>query len=116
MRQLCDYRSSGSPVLSVTPQPTGVFSRLGATPETDEDLAWDSDNDSSSSGLEDASLSVSPVTWGGARGRDSPEQPGAETLSPRRRRGLGPRPLVQGCRPGRAQGGGSQVQPCGQGP
>uniref|UniRef100_A0AAA9SC40 Kinesin light chain n=4 Tax=Bos TaxID=9903 RepID=A0AAA9SC40_BOVIN len=74
------------------------------------------DNDSSSSGLEDASLSVSPVTWGGARGRDSPEQPGAETLSPRRRRGLGPRPLVQGCRPGRAQGGGSQVQPCGQGP
>ena len=51
MRQLCDYRSSGSPVLSVTPQPTGVFSRLGATPETDEDLAWDSDNDSSSSSV-----------------------------------------------------------------
>lgn len=63
------------------------------------------DNDSSSSGLEDASLSVSPVTWGGARGRDSPEQPGAETLSPRRRRGLGPRPLVQGCRPGRGLSG-----------
>ena len=33
------------------PQPTGVFSRLGATPETDEDLAWDSDNDSSSSSV-----------------------------------------------------------------
>ncbi|XP_040590417.1 uncharacterized protein C19orf47 homolog isoform X6 [Mesocricetus auratus] len=32
-------------------KPTGVFSRLGATPEMDEDLAWDSDNDSSSSVL-----------------------------------------------------------------
>ncbi|CAI9161605.1 unnamed protein product [Rangifer tarandus platyrhynchus] len=32
-------------------KPTGVFSRLGATPETDEDLAWDSDNDSSSSSV-----------------------------------------------------------------
>lgn len=32
-------------------KPTGVFSRLGATPEMDEDLAWDSDNDSSSSSV-----------------------------------------------------------------
>ncbi|XP_027286253.1 uncharacterized protein C19orf47 homolog isoform X3 [Cricetulus griseus] len=32
-------------------KPTGVFSRLGATPEMDEDMAWDSDNDSSSSVL-----------------------------------------------------------------
>ncbi|XP_037675373.1 uncharacterized protein C19orf47 homolog isoform X2 [Choloepus didactylus] len=32
-------------------KPTGVFSRLGATPEIDEDLAWDSDNDSSSSSV-----------------------------------------------------------------
>lgn len=54
MRQLCDYRVSGSVAhLSCLrpPQPTGVFSRLGATPETDEDLAWDSDNDSSSSSV-----------------------------------------------------------------
>ncbi|XP_028637465.1 uncharacterized protein C19orf47 homolog isoform X1 [Grammomys surdaster] len=32
-------------------KPTGVFSRLGATPEMDDDLAWDSDNDSSSSSV-----------------------------------------------------------------
>lgn len=32
-------------------KPTGVFSRLGATPEMDEELAWDSDNDSSSSSV-----------------------------------------------------------------
>lgn len=32
-------------------KPTGVFSRLGATPDMDEDLAWDSDNDSSSSSV-----------------------------------------------------------------
>ncbi|XP_052024158.1 uncharacterized protein C19orf47 homolog isoform X3 [Apodemus sylvaticus] len=32
-------------------KPTGVFSRLGATPEIEEDLAWDSDNDSSSSSV-----------------------------------------------------------------
>ncbi|XP_023393674.1 uncharacterized protein C19orf47 homolog [Pteropus vampyrus] len=38
------------------PQPTGVFSRLGATPEMDEDLAWDSDNDSSSSVLQYAGV------------------------------------------------------------
>ncbi|XP_065755269.1 uncharacterized protein C19orf47 homolog isoform X1 [Phocoena phocoena] len=37
-------------------KPTGVFSRLGATPETDEDLAWDSDNDSSSSVLQYAGV------------------------------------------------------------
>ncbi|XP_013365111.1 PREDICTED: uncharacterized protein C19orf47 homolog isoform X4 [Chinchilla lanigera] len=37
-------------------RPTGVFSRLGATPETDEDLAWDSDNDSSSSVLQYAGV------------------------------------------------------------
>ncbi|XP_062966881.1 uncharacterized protein C19orf47 homolog isoform X2 [Cynocephalus volans] len=36
--------------------PTGVFSRLGATPEMDEDLAWDSDNDSSSSVLQYAGV------------------------------------------------------------
>lgn len=54
------------------------------------------DNDSSSSGLEDASLSVSPVTRGGARGRDSPELPGAETLSPGRRRGAGPKAACAG--------------------
>lgn len=37
-------------------KPTGVFSRLGATPEMDEDLAWDSDNDSSSSVLQYAGV------------------------------------------------------------
>uniref|UniRef100_A0A8C5LDX9 Uncharacterized protein C19orf47 homolog n=1 Tax=Jaculus jaculus TaxID=51337 RepID=A0A8C5LDX9_JACJA len=37
-------------------KPTGVFSRLGATPEVDEDLAWDSDNDSSSSVLQYAGV------------------------------------------------------------
>ncbi|KAM6225171.1 uncharacterized protein C19orf47 homolog [Rhynchocyon petersi] len=37
-------------------KPTGVFSRLGATPDTDEDLAWDSDNDSSSSVLQYAGV------------------------------------------------------------
>ncbi|KAM6153685.1 uncharacterized protein C19orf47 homolog isoform 1-T2 [Erethizon dorsatum] len=37
-------------------RPTGVFSRLGATPEMDEDLAWDSDNDSSSSVLQYAGV------------------------------------------------------------
>lgn len=37
-------------------QPTGVFSRLGATPEMDEDLAWDSDSDSSSSVLQYAGV------------------------------------------------------------
>ncbi|XP_045148779.1 uncharacterized protein C19orf47 homolog isoform X1 [Echinops telfairi] len=37
-------------------KPTGVFSRLGATPEMDEDLAWDSDNDSSSSVLQYAGI------------------------------------------------------------
>ncbi|XP_023564031.1 uncharacterized protein C19orf47 homolog isoform X2 [Octodon degus] len=37
-------------------RPTGVFSRLGATPEVDEDLAWDSDNDSSSSVLQYAGV------------------------------------------------------------
>uniref|UniRef100_G3SVC7 Chromosome 19 open reading frame 47 n=1 Tax=Loxodonta africana TaxID=9785 RepID=G3SVC7_LOXAF len=37
-------------------KPTGVFSRLGATPELDEDLAWDSDNDSSSSVLQYAGV------------------------------------------------------------
>lgn len=37
-------------------KPTGVFSRLGATPDVDEDLAWDSDNDSSSSVLQYAGV------------------------------------------------------------
>ncbi|XP_059761493.1 uncharacterized protein C19orf47 homolog isoform X5 [Balaenoptera ricei] len=37
-------------------KPTGVFSRLGATPEMDEDLAWDSDHDSSSSVLQYAGV------------------------------------------------------------
>ncbi|XP_045702579.1 uncharacterized protein C19orf47 homolog isoform X2 [Phyllostomus hastatus] len=37
-------------------KPTGVFSRLGATPELDEDLAWDSDNESSSSVLQYAGV------------------------------------------------------------
>ncbi|KAM5297812.1 uncharacterized protein C19orf47 homolog isoform 1-T2 [Glossophaga mutica] len=37
-------------------KPTGVFSRLGATPEMDEDLAWDSDNESSSSVLQYAGV------------------------------------------------------------
>lgn len=37
-------------------KPTGVFSRLGATPEMEEDLAWDSDNDSSSSVLQYAGV------------------------------------------------------------
>ncbi|XP_066204649.1 uncharacterized protein C19orf47 homolog isoform X4 [Saccopteryx leptura] len=37
-------------------KPTGVFSRLGATPGMDEDLAWDSDNDSSSSVLQYAGV------------------------------------------------------------
>ncbi|KAK7801168.1 hypothetical protein U0070_007082 [Myodes glareolus] len=37
-------------------KPTGVFSRLGATPEMDEDLTWDSDNDSSSSVLQYAGV------------------------------------------------------------
>uniref|UniRef100_A0A8C5LDY7 Uncharacterized protein C19orf47 homolog n=1 Tax=Jaculus jaculus TaxID=51337 RepID=A0A8C5LDY7_JACJA len=37
-------------------EPLGVFSRLGATPEVDEDLAWDSDNDSSSSVLQYAGV------------------------------------------------------------
>ncbi|OBS57929.1 hypothetical protein A6R68_10955 [Neotoma lepida] len=37
-------------------KPTGVFSRLGANPEMDEDLAWDSDNDSSSSVLQYAGV------------------------------------------------------------
>ncbi|XP_058136242.1 uncharacterized protein C19orf47 homolog isoform X3 [Dasypus novemcinctus] len=37
-------------------KPTGVFSRLGATPEIDEDLAFDSDNDSSSSVLQYAGV------------------------------------------------------------
>ncbi|XP_012888173.1 PREDICTED: uncharacterized protein C19orf47 homolog [Dipodomys ordii] len=37
-------------------KPTGVFSRLGATPEMDDDLAWDSDNDSSSSVLQYAGV------------------------------------------------------------
>ncbi|XP_032984630.1 uncharacterized protein C19orf47 homolog isoform X3 [Rhinolophus ferrumequinum] len=37
-------------------KPTGVFSRLGAIPEMDEDLAWDSDNDSSSSVLQYAGV------------------------------------------------------------
>lgn len=37
-------------------KPTGVFSRLGATLEMDEDLAWDSDNDSSSSVLQYAGV------------------------------------------------------------
>ncbi|XP_038195093.1 uncharacterized protein C19orf47 homolog [Arvicola amphibius] len=37
-------------------KPTGVFSRLGATPQMDEDLAWDSDNDSSSSVLQYAGV------------------------------------------------------------
>ncbi|KAM5236867.1 uncharacterized protein C19orf47 homolog isoform 3-T3 [Ctenodactylus gundi] len=37
-------------------KPTGVFSRLGATPDMDDDLAWDSDNDSSSSVLQYAGV------------------------------------------------------------
>ncbi|XP_069918314.1 uncharacterized protein C19orf47 homolog isoform X10 [Oryctolagus cuniculus] len=37
-------------------KPTGVFSRLGATSELDEDVAWDSDNDSSSSVLQYAGV------------------------------------------------------------
>ncbi|XP_053770807.1 uncharacterized protein C19orf47 homolog isoform X1 [Desmodus rotundus] len=37
-------------------KPTGVFSRLGATPEMDEDLAWDSDSESSSSVLQYAGV------------------------------------------------------------
>ncbi|XP_041509613.1 uncharacterized protein C19orf47 homolog isoform X3 [Microtus oregoni] len=41
-------------------KPTGVFSRLGATPEMDEDLAWDSDNDSSSSVLQYAGVLKKP--------------------------------------------------------
>ncbi|XP_010612782.1 uncharacterized protein C19orf47 homolog isoform X2 [Fukomys damarensis] len=41
---------------TVGTKPTGVFSRLGATPEMDEDLAWDSDNDSSSSVLQYAGV------------------------------------------------------------
>lgn len=41
---------------TVGSKPTGVFSRLGATPEADEDAAWDSDTDSSSSVLQYAGV------------------------------------------------------------
>lgn len=37
-------------------KPTGVFSRLGATQEADEDAAWDSDRDSTSSVLQYAGV------------------------------------------------------------
>ncbi|XP_064149727.1 uncharacterized protein C19orf47 homolog isoform X2 [Loxodonta africana] len=84
-------------------KPTGVFSRLGATPELDEDLAWDSDNDSSSSVLQYAGVlkklgrgatkaSPQPALTVKAKATSSAATTAAPTL---RRLALPPRPGVE---------------------
>ncbi|XP_012589164.1 PREDICTED: uncharacterized protein C19orf47 homolog isoform X2 [Condylura cristata] len=84
-------------------KPTGVFSRLGATPETDEDLAWDSDNDSSSSVLQYAGVlkklsrgpakaSPQPALTVKAKATSSAAPAAAPTL---RRLALPPRPGLE---------------------
>ncbi|XP_051018628.1 uncharacterized protein C19orf47 homolog isoform X2 [Acomys russatus] len=62
-------------------KPTGVFSRLGATPEMDEDLAWDSDYDSSSSVLQYAGV-LKKLGRGPAKASPQPALPVKAKASP----------------------------------
>ncbi|XP_058530735.1 uncharacterized protein C19orf47 homolog isoform X2 [Ochotona princeps] len=53
-------------------KPTGVFSRLGATSEMDEEVVWDSDNDSSSSSVLQYAGVLKKLDQGPARAAPQP--------------------------------------------